>query len=78
MRDNFRQLAIDLLYRDMILVMGTSCQPSITRLAIRDALMVGEAVQAKNSLTKKPNETQRTQYYCTNIHKKRSPVWNSL
>ena len=58
--------------------MGTSCPPSITRLAIRDALMVGEAVQTKNSLTKKPNETQRTQYYCTNIHKKRSPVWNSF
>ena len=32
-------LAIDLLYREMIFAMGTSCPPSITRLTTRAALI---------------------------------------
>ena len=35
------QLAIDFIYREMILGIGTSCPPFITRLAIRAAFMVG-------------------------------------
>ena len=48
------QLAIDLLYREIIFGIGTSCPPSITRLAIRAAFIVGESVQTKNIRIKYP------------------------
>lgn len=38
----------------MILGIATSCPPSITRLAIRDAFIAGDDVPIKNSRMKNP------------------------
>jgi hypothetical protein len=49
------QFAIDLLYLEIILEIGTSCPPSITLLVILDALISGEFVPTKNNLTRYPS-----------------------
>lgn len=41
--------AIDLSYLEMIFDIGTSCPPSITLLAIREALITGLSVHTKKN-----------------------------
>lgn len=48
------QFAIDLLYLEIILEIGTSWPPSITRWTTLDTLILGLSVPTKNTRTKKP------------------------